>query len=121
MPSSFINIYNSRGLNTLPQRSALGGEAVGCHLVAVLHDPGDLGDVLDALHGPGELRAHGEPRLLLAVARVPEPGGEAEHVRGVGAVQLTARGLGAAAAPADEAVVVVGPAAADNGTVQSAG
>ena len=89
--------------------------------VAVLDYPGDLGDVLNALHGPGELRAHGEPRLLLAVARVPEPGGEAEHVRGVGAVQLTPRGLGAAAAPADEAVVVVGPAAADNGTVQSAG
>ena len=87
-----------------------GAEAVSCHLVAVLHDPGDLGDVLDALHGPGQLRAHGEPRLLLAVARVPEPGGEVEHVRGVGAVQLTARSLGAA--PADEAVVVVRPAAA---------
>ena len=97
----------------------LGAEAVSCHLVAVLHDPGDLGDVLDALHGPGQLRAHGEPRLLLAVARVPEPGGEVEHVRGVGAVQLTARSLGAAAAPADEAVVVVRPAAAARHHVQT--
>ena len=56
MPSSFINIYNSRELNTPPPQSVPGAEAVSCHLVAVLHDPGDLRYVLDALHGSEELR-----------------------------------------------------------------
>ena len=64
MPSSFINIYNSRELNTPPPQSVPGAEAVSCHLVAVLHDPGDLRYVLDALHGPDQLRTEAGVRTV---------------------------------------------------------
>ena len=37
------------------------------HLVTVLHDPGHLRDVLDALHGPDQLRTEAGVRTVQAV------------------------------------------------------